>query len=156
MTGTQQHGSCYGSPLKIRWHVLHDRERGCRCRNYCNGSGCPLAWAVREEIGFGTMAKSNASSTRRAAQRRALDALKAKFVVCVDSADNVDLESRKVYRVKADRKSALQGFVRVVDDSGEDYLYPPGHAGPGEPDQQYLDRRRPFSIVSSPTSAFGY
>ena len=68
--------------------------------------------------------KSNASSTSRASQRRALDALKAKFVVCVDSTDNVDLESRKVYRVKADRKSALQGFVRVVDDSGEDYLYP--------------------------------
>jgi len=50
--------------------------------------------------------------------------MKAKFVICVDSGDSVDLQLRKVYRVKADRESALQGFVRIFDDSGEDYLYP--------------------------------
>ena len=51
--------------------------------------------------------------------------VKAKFVVCVDTGDNVDLQLRKLYRVKQDRKSAEEGLVRVIDDSGEDYLYPP-------------------------------
>jgi hypothetical protein len=34
------------------------------------------------------------------------------------------LELRKVYRVVSDPAADSQGLVRVVDESGEDYLYP--------------------------------
>lgn len=68
--------------------------------------------------------KSNASSTSRSSWQRALNAQRTKFVICVNTGDNVDLELRKVYRVKADKRSAMDGLVRVVDNSGEDYLYP--------------------------------
>jgi len=68
--------------------------------------------------------RSNASSTSRSARRRAIGAQQSKFVICVDTGDHVDLELRKVYRVKADKRSALEGLLRVIDDSGEDYLYP--------------------------------
>ena len=37
---------------------------------------------------------------------------------------NIDLQLRKVYRVKMDKKAAAEGFVRIFDESGEDYLCP--------------------------------
>ncbi|MDP9267344.1 MAG: hypothetical protein M3P27_03345 [Acidobacteriota bacterium] len=47
------------------------------------------------------------------------------FVICIDNGDTpVDLEVGKVYRVLPDRKAKAMGLVRVVDGSGEDYLYP--------------------------------
>lgn len=36
----------------------------------------------------------------------------------------MDLEPRKVYQVLPDRRAARDGLRRVVDESGEDYLYP--------------------------------
>lgn len=36
------------------------------------------------------------------------------------------LEVRKVYRVISDHIAEKRGLVRVVDESGEDYLYPVG------------------------------
>jgi IS4 transposase len=36
------------------------------------------------------------------------------------------LEVRKLYRVIGDHVAAKRGLVRVVDESGEDYLYPAG------------------------------
>lgn len=68
--------------------------------------------------------RSNGSSTNRTSRQRALDAQKSKFVICIETCDNVDLQLRKVYRVKGDKKAALDGFIRVIDESGEDYLYP--------------------------------
>jgi hypothetical protein len=38
-----------------------------------------------------------------------------------------DLELRKVYRILPDKKAAAEGYLRVVDESGEDYLYPADH-----------------------------
>src|SRR5258708_28299392 len=35
-----------------------------------------------------------------------------------------DLEIRKVYRVLHDKGAAATGYMRVIDESGEDYLYP--------------------------------
>ena len=47
------------------------------------------------------------------------------FVLCVkNDAYPVSLEVRKVYRVISDPEAASRGFVRVIDESGEDYLYP--------------------------------
>ncbi len=49
----------------------------------------------------------------------------AKFVICVDNADYpASLERRKVYEVVTDRAAAGAGQIRVIDESGEDYLYP--------------------------------
>jgi hypothetical protein len=35
-----------------------------------------------------------------------------------------DLERRKIYRLIPDEEAAKEGYLRVVDESGEDYLYP--------------------------------
>ena len=48
----------------------------------------------------------------------------AKFVVCVRNEGCEDLELRKIYRVLPDEAAADDGYIRVVDESGEDYLYP--------------------------------
>jgi len=48
----------------------------------------------------------------------------AKFALCVRNDDCEDLELRKVYRILPDDRAAEEGYVRVVDESGEDYLYP--------------------------------
>ena len=45
------------------------------------------------------------------------------FVLCIRNEDCDDLETRKIYRVVPD-DAANEGFVRVIDESGEDYLYP--------------------------------
>ena len=47
-----------------------------------------------------------------------------KFVVCVKNGGYVDLELLKVYEVKRDAAANLEGLIRVVDFSGDDYLYP--------------------------------
>lgn len=46
------------------------------------------------------------------------------FVLCVKNDDCDDLERRKVYRVLPDKKADKDGYLRVIDESGEDYLYP--------------------------------
>jgi hypothetical protein len=47
------------------------------------------------------------------------------FVICIKNEDHeVSLELRKLYEVLPDSKSEQLGMVRVVDESGEDYLYP--------------------------------
>lgn len=47
-----------------------------------------------------------------------------RFVVCVRNEDCEDLELRKLYQVLADEAAAEDGYIRVIDESGEDYLYP--------------------------------
>jgi hypothetical protein len=46
------------------------------------------------------------------------------FALCVRTDGALDLEQRKVYQVLPDRAASRDGYVRVVDESGEDYLYP--------------------------------
>jgi hypothetical protein len=47
------------------------------------------------------------------------------FAVCIRNDDYpASLEVRKVYRVLADPEAEQRDHVRVVDESGEDYLYP--------------------------------
>lgn len=48
-----------------------------------------------------------------------------RFAICVSNAGvPASLELRKVYRLVSDPAAASEGLVRVVDESGEDYLYP--------------------------------
>jgi len=47
------------------------------------------------------------------------------FAVCVNNADYpASLELHKIYRVSPDEDAAADGDLRIVDESGEDYLYP--------------------------------
>jgi len=47
------------------------------------------------------------------------------FILCVrDGGYPESLEIRKVYRVLPDADAVSHGLIRVVDESGEDYLYP--------------------------------
>lgn len=48
----------------------------------------------------------------------------AEFVLCVQNEGCDDLETRKVYQVLPDQVAAQDGYLRVIDESGEDYLYP--------------------------------
>ncbi len=46
------------------------------------------------------------------------------FVLCIEDKDCDDLEKRKIYQVLPDDAAADEGYLRIVDESGEDYLYP--------------------------------
>jgi len=46
------------------------------------------------------------------------------FALCVEDGGMEDLEARKVYQILPDREAAREGYIRVVDESGEDYIYP--------------------------------
>lgn len=46
------------------------------------------------------------------------------FALCVENSDCDDLEKRKVYQILPDAEAIHEGYLRVVDESGEDYLYP--------------------------------
>jgi hypothetical protein len=47
------------------------------------------------------------------------------FVVCLKNKGyDVSLERRKIYQVVPDPRAAKLGLIRVVDESGEGYLYP--------------------------------
>ncbi len=59
--------------------------------------------------------RSSASSSRAS----------ARFVVCVRNDEYpASLEARKLYRVVPDASALKRGLLRVIDESGEDYLYP--------------------------------
>ena len=48
----------------------------------------------------------------------------SRFVVCVDNTGYAaSLELHKIYRVVPDEDAAADGDIRVIDESGEDYLY---------------------------------
>ena len=47
------------------------------------------------------------------------------FVICIENKDYpVSLEKRKIYEVVADPEAEEISHIRVIDESGEDYLYP--------------------------------
>jgi len=54
--------------------------------------------------------------------------------LCNYKVNNVDypasLELHKIYRVIPDEDAATEGDIRVIDESGEDYLYPSSYFVP--------------------------
>jgi len=46
------------------------------------------------------------------------------YVLCIENKDCDDLEKRKVYQILSDEEASKEGYLRVIDESGEDYLYP--------------------------------
>lgn len=50
---------------------------------------------------------------------------KKRFVVCVrNTGYPASLELRKIYQALPDPHAESHGLIRVIDESGEDYLYP--------------------------------
>lgn len=53
-------------------------------------------------------------------------ALRSSFAICVATNGCDDLKHWKLYRLIPDEAASAEGYLRVIDDSGEDYLYPTG------------------------------
>lgn len=49
---------------------------------------------------------------------------KKRYLLCVRNKGCEDIEPRKLYVQLPDPTAAEDGYVRVIDESGEDYLYP--------------------------------
>ena len=63
--------------------------------------------------------RSNGSSPKKRVQGV------SQYAICVKNEDYpASLELRKIYRVVSDKESSALGLVRIIDESGEDYLYP--------------------------------
>ena len=50
--------------------------------------------------------------------------LETQFALCIENNGCEDLEKRKFYQILPDEKAAQEGYLRVVDESQEDCLYP--------------------------------
>ena len=49
----------------------------------------------------------------------------ARFVICINDGGYLDdLKVRTVYQVLPDESAAKSNYIRVIDETGEDYLYP--------------------------------
>ena len=69
------------------------------------------------------------------------------FVVCIDNTGYpASLELHKIYRVVPDEDAEGDGDIRIVDESGEDYLYPASYFAP---------IKVPAAVEKSLLSAFG-
>ena len=55
----------------------------------------------------------------------------SKYVVCINNTDYpASIELHKIYRVIPDKNAAEDGDIRIIDESGEDYLYPSSYFAP--------------------------
>ena len=45
-------------------------------------------------------------------------------MLCIENRDCEDLERRKIYQILPDDEASKEGYLRVIDEPGEDYLYP--------------------------------
>ena len=54
-----------------------------------------------------------------------------RFAICIANTDYpAALEVRKIYQVLPDADAAKQQYLRIIDESGEDYLYPAAYFVP--------------------------
>jgi hypothetical protein len=57
--------------------------------------------------------------------------LSPKFAICIKNDDYpASLEPRKAYQIVPDAEAAAHQLIRVIDESGEDYLYPAAYFVP--------------------------
>ncbi len=62
---------------------------------------------------------------------------KSQFVICIrNDGYEVDLELNESYEMLSDPRWEARGFVRVIDGSGEDYVYPRRYFALPEPARQ--------------------
>jgi hypothetical protein len=85
-----------------------------------------------------------------------------RYVTCVRNGTyRASLEPRKVYRVVEDNGAEARSLLRVIDDSGEDYLFPsdlfvpielPAKARPAFASERTSGVSRPTRRSSRPTT----
>ena len=72
-------------------------------------------------------ARRNSSASGTSTRTRKTVATGRQFAVCVDNAGyEASLERNKIYVVVSDKDAEREGDLRVVDESGEDYLFSAG------------------------------
>ena len=48
-----------------------------------------------------------------------------RLAICINNTDNeLSLELRKVYQVVEDERAEKRNYLRIIDETGEDYLFP--------------------------------
>jgi hypothetical protein len=47
-----------------------------------------------------------------------------RFALCIENKDCDDLEKRKIYQMLPDEEAKKEGYIPVIDESDEAYLYP--------------------------------
>ncbi len=50
--------------------------------------------------------------------------IQLRFAICIQNEGSEDLSLRKIYQILPDPSAVEDNYIRVIDDSGEDYLYP--------------------------------
>ena len=48
----------------------------------------------------------------------------SQFAICINTDDPDLLTPRRIYRILSDEGAARSDYIRVIDNEGEDYLYP--------------------------------
>jgi hypothetical protein len=57
-----------------------------------------------------------------------MNTTKKHFAICIDNTDYAaSLIVKKIYEVLPDEEAAKDDFLRIIDESGEDYLYHRSH-----------------------------
>ena len=80
--------------------------------------------ALPSFIGTKRLASAGANS-RSSVILTDMAAMKPQLVLCLrNKGYEVSLERRKIYQILPDRDAAAHRQLRVIDESGEDYLYP--------------------------------
>jgi hypothetical protein len=69
---------------------------------------------------------------------------RTRLVLCIRNQGSEDLEPRKVYQVLPERAAVREGYMRVIDESGEDYLYPA---------EYFVPAALPLAITRVPASS---
>lgn len=76
-----------------------------------------------------------------------------RFAICVDNNEYpASLELHKIYRVLPDKDAQADGDMRIIDESGEDYLFPADYFIPIELPQTIV-RALNKSFVRIPATA---
>jgi hypothetical protein len=73
-----------------------------------------------------------------------------RYVVCIHTDGAEDLEPWKLYQVREDAAAERRGHLRVVDESGEGYLYPKEFFAPVEVPE---DTERALATAGAPKSS---
>src|SRR5258706_14225592 len=85
---------------------------------------------VPKSIGTRPLASASANS-RSSVILIDMATVRRQLVLCLrNKGFEVSLERRKIYHVLPDREAASHGQLRVIDESGEDYLYPTAFFAP--------------------------
>ena len=92
-------------------------------------SACGVGpYAARSCIGMRRMASAGRRSSASAMSTRSRKPRlrqPVRFVVCIENSGYpASLELHKIYRTVPDQSATREGDLRIVDESGEDYLYP--------------------------------